>query len=226
MSTGASHYGLVSGIYDILGRFWTRGNIRKSKLWQIQFMKPGDYVLFAGSGTSEEVVYASKSGVNAVIIDLSEKMLSIARSKLAAEGIHDVVFIRGDICDHFSTSQYDVIVANYFLDVFDPSTMKEVLHHLKALLKFEGCLLIAGFTPVKGSKFNRWLAEIHHGIPLFVFHLLAGNALHQIYDYKPSLEELGFEVESSLDFRLFSAFDFGVHAICARKNRRNFNTYD
>lgn len=220
MSTNASRYGMVAGIYDKLGQFWTRGSIGKSKHWQLQFVKPGDRVLFAGSGTSEEASHAFKLGAKIVIIDLSERMLSLARARFEWQGIDEVQFICADILEHTPKTKYDVIVANYFLDVFNYSDMKKVLRHLAGLLSVNGCLLIAGFTPPKGSLFSRLIAEIHHGIPLLFFYVFAGNALHRIYDYKAHLEELNFYIEERADFPIFRGLPFGVHAICAKFGRR------
>ena len=216
MSTNSSRYGMVSSIYDRLGDFWTRGKIRESKLWHLQFLSSEDRVLFVGSGTSEDAILASKIGAEVVVIEISDKMLSQTRNRLLAEGITEIELIKDDILNHSKLSDYDVIVANYFLDVFNFPTMQAIMLHFTRLLKRNGLLYIAGFKPPSGGILKRVLAEIHHGIPIFIFHLFLGNALHKIYDYRATLNSLNFTIEKRVDLPIFKKCDFGVHAICAR----------
>ena len=214
-STQKSRYGLVASYYDFLGRIWTGGNIRKSKLWQLRFLKHGDRVLFAGVGTGEEVVQAAQIGVHVVIIDISNQMLCIARNKLIKAGIENVVIIHGDILDHYCPSAYDAVVANYLLDVFEPSTMQIVLIHLMRQVKQDGHFLVAGFAPASGSMVQKLLTKLHYGIPSLIFYLFLGNAMHKIYDYLPLLVQHGFMIHDRRYFFLFGKYIRSTYSICA-----------
>jgi ubiquinone/menaquinone biosynthesis C-methylase UbiE len=214
-ATKKSTYDTVAPVYDILGEIWTCGNIRKSKHWQLRFLKANDTVLFAGAGSGDEALHAALQGVHVVIIDISSKMLSRAKHKFLKAGVHNAQFIYGDVMDHDLPLHYDAVVANYFLDVFDPATMQAVIQHLKTLLKTNGAFLISGFAAVEGSVIKRITANFFHHVPLIIFHLIAGNALHRVYDYTEPLKELGFVVKEQQYFSIIKNYFPITHSLYA-----------
>lgn len=216
--TQKSKYGRIACIYDFLGQVWTFGKIKQSKIWHAQFLKKGDRVLFAGCGTGEEALTAAKGGVHLVLIDHSEEMISLARNKFRSHGVENFEFIHGNIMDHEAEQAYDMVVANYIFDVFDPATMEEVLKHLTTQVKEDGLLSVSGFAPVKGWGVDRWIVEFFHGIPILIFSLFLGNALHKIYDYEPLLDRLGFNVTARQNFYLLKNKFPVTHSILALKN--------
>ena len=55
-------YGLVSGFYDELAAFYSRGRIGATKQSQLQYLKPADRVLYPGVGRGEDAIQAARGG--------------------------------------------------------------------------------------------------------------------------------------------------------------------
>ena len=98
---------------------------------------------------------------------------------------------------------YDLVAANYFLNVFGRARMEAMAAHLTAQLKPGGTLMIADFAPPSGNLLQRLGAELHHGIPALVFALIVQQVPHAIYDYRPLLAGLGLRLDEVRYFQLY-----------------------
>ena len=110
--------------------------------------------------------------------------------------------ICGDILDHARPGGYDVVAANFFLNVFAEPVMAEVLRHLARQLRPGGRLLIADFAPAAGAPLPRALRWLYFGCAVLAFRVLAGNALHPMYDYPAQFPGAGLLPGESRGFRL------------------------
>ena len=97
-------------------------------------MRPGDIVLYAGVGPGEDAVLAGQFGANVTCIDVAPKMLQKVESRFRAAGI-PARMICGNVLDHKLTGHYDIVVANFFLNVFAEDSMRAMLTHLASLGK-------------------------------------------------------------------------------------------
>ncbi len=75
---------------------------------------PPARVIDLGCGTGRHALHLARQGYAVTALDLSEHMLEIARSKLAAEGLEANV-LRGDICDlsRFAPGEFDAAVCMF-----------------------------------------------------------------------------------------------------------------
>ena len=81
---------------------------------------------------------------------------------------------------HGPACQYDVVVASFFLNVFDEADMLRVLLHLVSLLVPGGRLLVADFAPPQGPAARRWLQRAYFGAAVRIACFIAGGAVHPI----------------------------------------------
>jgi demethylmenaquinone methyltransferase/2-methoxy-6-polyprenyl-1,4-benzoquinol methylase len=201
--TARNDFGPTAGFYDLLGHVYSAGAINTCKERQIDQIYPGERVLYAGVGGGYDAALAAGKGARVTAIDLSGKMLARAQSRFAALGPGiDVESIQGNILDHDRRGHYDVVAANFFLNVFDEPAMLVVLKHLVGLLRMGGRLLIADFRPLGGGPAQRAAQWIYHGIAITSFSLVAHNAVHPIYDYKDYFHRYGIQEESCTDMRI------------------------
>lgn len=116
-----------------------------------KFLKGSDIVLDYGCGTGTAACQFS-SKVNEVrAIDISSKMIEIARAKAAAANIDNVIFEQSDIFDSkYSNESYDVILAFNMLHTV-PSP-QDVMQRVNELLKPEG--LFISVTPCLRQKMS------------------------------------------------------------------------
>ncbi|RZI44523.1 class I SAM-dependent methyltransferase [Herbaspirillum sp. HC18] len=196
-------YKLVGPIYDWLSAFYSGKSIHKCKIAMLDRLKPGDKVLFAGAGHGMDAVHAARLGAEVTVVDLSETMLRNFQRKLEKEGI-DVPIRRlhSDIMKVREYEKYDMVVANFFLNVFDEQMMHRVLEHLIRLGKPGAHVVVGDFAYPTGNILSRMLKTTYwYGAVLF-FWAFAGNAVHKIYNYPESMQKLGLHIHEKRHYRL------------------------
>jgi len=194
-------YDGVAWCYDGLASAWSLGRIGRAKAWQVESVKPRDRVLYVGIGSGEEAVLAARRGARVTGIDVSPAMLRRARRRLAAEGA-PVDLVRADLFDFEVGRPFDVVAANFVLNIFAPETMRAALARAASLVRPGGLLMLADFAPPGEGRASRWLSSLHYGPVLLAARGLGLCRLHPIYDYGALLEPLGFELVTRAGFGL------------------------
>lgn len=194
--TSATKYDRLASIYDVLANLVSAGRIRAVKQAQLEDIRPGDRVFYAGVGGGEDAAMAARAGARVTVLDLSPKMLARAERRFRREGVHEnIESITGNVLQYRPAAPFDVVCANFFLNVFSPADKREVLTHLRTLVRQGGKLLIADFAPAEGG-FLLWLARnVYSAATMLSCHLIAGNALHGLYDYREDLAAARLQFE-------------------------------
>ena len=208
---GATSYNGIAWIYESLGQLYSGGQIYAAKASQLAQMRPGDSVLYAGVGPGEDAVLAGQLGANVTCLDVAPKMLKKVASRFEDAGI-PARMICGNVLDHKLSGQYDIVVANFFLNVFAEDSMVAMLSHLASLVKPGGKLLIADFVAPTGNRLARSSQAIYWGVTNLFYYLLRLCAWHPIYDYPRYFAATGLEFERIDRFRVGR---FGPQGFCA-----------
>jgi len=209
-------YERVAGFYDVVARGYSLGCIPAVRALHLTALAKGDRVLYAGVGTGEEATQAAALGARVTAVDLSSRMLDrfgvrLERAGLQAELICQDVRLHG-------ASGYDLVVANFFLNVFDRAEMERVLAHLAARLRPGGELWIADFARPPRGLFRGAFARLYYRPVNLAAWLLGLCSLHPIYDYEPSLSSLGWECVDRLGVPLgFAGGPVCYEALRARR---------
>jgi demethylmenaquinone methyltransferase/2-methoxy-6-polyprenyl-1,4-benzoquinol methylase len=200
MSTRGRSYQRVAPFYEELARVLSRGRIGAAKLSQLAWIEPGDRVLYAGVGSGEDAAAAARAGAHVTALDLSPRMLGRLERRLGTEAERVRL-----CCEDFSAHEggpYDAVVLNFFLNVFSPEEMQQVLDRSVGLLASPGGrLMIADFTP-PSRPLERIVFELHYRPLLFSAWALGLAALHPIYDYRSALEARGLDLLGATRFAL------------------------
>lgn len=119
-----------------------------------KFLKDNDIVLDYGCGTGTAACQFSSHVKEVHAIDISSKMIEIAREKTSAANIENISFEQSDIFDSkYAKESYDVILAfNMLHTVPDP---QGVVQRINELLKPEG--LFISVTPCLRQKMSFWV---------------------------------------------------------------------
>jgi len=125
-----------------------------------------------------------------------------ARS-LAGSRAEHVRFCCEDFFAHSAAEPYDMVVANFFLNVFAESMLPRAIARLSDLLRPGGTLLIGDFAPPVGHPALCILQRAYYLPPLALFRLLTRNPWHRLYDYRPVAERAGFTLEAHDRVRIF-----------------------
>ena len=207
MHTGKS-YDRLAWLYDAAAHLYSGGQIHALKTFQMGELQSGNRVLYVGVGGGEDAVLAANRRVVLTVLDASPLMLERAALKFRAAGVQDSIeIICADVLKHERPAYYDVVVANFFLNIFSEAAMKVVLAHLVTLIKPGGKLVIGDFSYPRGRSTTGTIQRSYYYLSMFTFWLFGGTPLHPIYDYPQYFE--------AVDLRTSSVKSFMVNAIFA-----------
>ena len=214
-------YRLVGPVYDFLGDVYSAGAIGRSKLAMLDAtrIRPGDRCLFVGAGRGTDAIRAARLGAAVTVVEVSPTMLRQFRDAVeAAKAGHpcpDITVIRGDVLVHDELGRYDVVVLNFFLNVFDEPVMRRMLAHSISLAGPDGRIVIGDFSYPTGNWLSRSLFLAYWYTAMFTFWLTAGNALHRIYHLETIVTEHGLEILEVKTFKLLG-MDCCSSILCKR----------
>jgi len=143
-------------------------------------------ILEIGCGTGHALVEFSDRGGKVIAIDLSEKMLEVARSKIQGRNVGlcqaDGLFIP------FSNDQFNIVFISFTLELFDTPEIPKVLYEIHRVLKKGGKLGIVSLAKrdILAVQIYEWF---HRKMPTLV-------DCRPIY-LQPILKEAGFDIQKS-----------------------------
>lgn len=215
--THGDDYRLMSRLYYALEVVYGGGAMQACKASQAEWIKPGDRVLYCGIGRGREAVLSAKKGAIVTGVDRSPSMLARARREASRHGV-SIELIETDVRTFDRKGQYDVVVTNFFLNVFEQDQMVAVLSHVASLVKEGGRLIIADFAPLAGGRVGRLLQSIYWNLPLYSFLLLTDTKWHPIYDYPQFFDRAGLRLETARHFPIFGIGPRWYWTILARRD--------
>ena len=206
-------YRIIGPVYDLLGTLYSGQAIYSCKVAMLtpELIKPGDRVLFAGVGHGRDAIRAAELGAQVTVVDLSATMLRKFRELLERENRsfrYPIREIHSDILKVQEPEPYDMVVANFFLNVFSEAMMVDVMRHLLGLTKAGGQLVVGDFTDSTGNFASRLLKRVYWYAALSLFCLLTKNPFHHMYDYPAHMEKLGLKVQ---DLKYFKRFNMSCY---------------
>lgn len=186
-------YDKISHVYDLLAEH-SEGPVRRAGLEKLD-ARPGEKVLEIGFGTGHCLVSLAQSvGPTGKVtgVDLSERMLEVARDNLHKAGLADRVELTcGDAVQlPYRSESLDGIYMSFTLELFDTPEIPKVLAECKRVLRPGGRIMVVGVSK-----------EVENGLLLHAFEWTHRH-FPNLVDCRPicvrrSLEEAGFGVESS-----------------------------
>ncbi len=162
MAALASVYNRVAGRYDFQHWFLTAGSDQRGRRELVEeAVHSGDKILDCGAGTGSTTLLAikkaGKSG-QAVLFDMSDNMLAVARRRVADVGLNNQVdFKTGDILNlPFQDNSFDVVLSTYSMcPVYDPA---EAARELYRVAKRGGRIGVAHSAEPRNQAL-KWLAD-------------------------------------------------------------------
>lgn len=149
----------IAPVYDSLSRMVYGRSIVSAQMHFLKYIPEGANVLIVGGGTGwiMEALFAVNKTCSIVYIEASQKMLQKARSRI---GIHDrsrVVFLLQSEIP--SEGLYDVIITNFFLDLFPHHRLEQIIQQLKDRVKHNGIWIVTDFVD-GGRLWQRMLLKL------------------------------------------------------------------
>lgn len=197
----APPYRHVAGVYDLLASAYSLGAIDRAKRFHHALIQPGDRVLYAGAGRGKEIVDAVELGAEVTCVEPCPAMALRLHDRLASHGERFTIVPR-PVQALTALPEYDLVVAHFFLNVFDPVEMQAVLEHLCGFVKPGGRIVIADFKPnaQSDSALTRFIRGAYYRPLNLAGRVLRICAMHPAYDYTPLLVLQGMTVEQRESF--------------------------
>ena len=153
----------IAFLYDEIAQIASFNQINKSQLAFLSHLSTQSTCLILGGGTGyflQKLLEENKT-IHVTYVDASVKMIASAQKRITKNlpnELHRVIFINACVED-FIFENYDLIICNYFLDLFDDAYVTLLIERFKQHLKKDGLLYITDFSiPEKG--FMHWSAKV------------------------------------------------------------------
>jgi len=140
----------ITFFYDAMACIASFNQINKSQLAFLSQLTTQTTCLILGGGTGyflQKLLEENKT-IHVTYVDASEKMIQYAQKRIKKnlpDELQRVTFICKDV-DAFEFSDYDIIVCNYFLDLFDQGRVRMLIQLYKKQLNQNGILYITDFS--------------------------------------------------------------------------------
>jgi len=212
----SDNYKIIGPLYDFLSMIFSAGQIDRCKKGMHDYIEPDNKVVFAGVGQGIDAIAAAERGAQVTIVDLSETMLDIFNKRIQGRYfVHPIRQVNENIFNFQEYSEFDMVYANFFLNVFTPEAEARLIEHLVRLVKPKGYVSVGDFCIPDGGPVHRFFQNFYWYIADVIFFVMAKNALHPVYDYQQQLRHLGLSI---MDVRYFKfLFDNRYYSILAQK---------
>lgn len=190
-------FGRIAGIYDFLAGAVSGGAIRKAQLHNLQFVPSGSKVLVVGGGTGWIVneIFSRTGAKHVTYLEPDAGMMKRSKGITAAHA-GKITYIQATHAS-IPNKQYDVIITNFFLDVFRDSELAAVTQLLTDRLTVNGHWLFTDF--VNDGRYNALQRTLVKTLYTF-FHIVCGLTTKKLPDYTTFLEQLPIHKTHSQKF--------------------------
>jgi tRNA (cmo5U34)-methyltransferase len=201
MTSALNGFNRIARYYDPLTRLVFGKAILNSQLEFLSSVPRGSTVLIVGGGTGgmlPSLLRRNPPG-SILYIEASSEMLKLAERNVPAEFTTKIEFVHGTHDSLPDGMQFDVIITNFFLDLFPDGEVGTICQQLSSRLRQHGLWLISDF--VKGDKW--W-----HGMMLWTmyrfFRFASGISGSRLSSWEEHLRTSGLRATASkLFFRGF-----------------------
>jgi demethylmenaquinone methyltransferase/2-methoxy-6-polyprenyl-1,4-benzoquinol methylase len=206
-------YRLIGSSYNLLTKLYSGNAIQECRLAMLDehLIQTDSKILFAGSGQGDDAIKASELGAETTLIDISPTMMDKSLTLLNQHPDKDSLNIKtilGDILKHEEKGYYDVVVANFFLTIFEKDKMLAVLDHLIKLCKPGGHIIIGDFNTASGNILQKTTHQAYWLTAATAFFAMTGNPIHSLYDYADILDKKGLKLIKQETFSVLSQSTF------------------
>ena len=211
------NYDRAAWFYEKSAKLYSTNQIRESKRQQMKHIRRGDKVLFLGAGSGEDAVMAAREGALVTCIDISQGMLDQVRKKLDMENL-DAELVCVNAYDYDRTSEFDVVAANYFLNVFRRGEMRKMLEHTASFVRPGGKYLIADVALPEGGLISRLFNIFYLKLAMAVCWTMGLVPWHENYDYPKFFAGAGLKFKAAEYFRFAKKGPILFQSIVATKS--------
>ncbi|KYG83809.1 class I SAM-dependent methyltransferase [Roseivirga echinicomitans] len=183
-----NNFNLIAPVYDGLVKVIFGSKLKQIQAQFLPLIPENAGVLIMGGGTGWIINELFNTGFKGRLtyVEASEKMIFL--SKRNCEFSDSIDFIHGEESDLPVDRKYDVIITNFFLDVFSKTRLDQVITILSEKLNEGGGLWICSDFYDTGKTSHRFLLWLM----LSFFRITTQLESKQLIDFHPKLEKEGY----------------------------------
>ncbi|SKC01634.1 class I SAM-dependent methyltransferase [Dyadobacter psychrophilus] len=188
-----NNYDRAAGFYDKLSKVVFGNALTEAQRSVLHFIPENAKILIAGGGTGmvlEEIARMRTSGIHITYVEISEKMLAVARRRKVGE--NKVQFIHAAIETFHSNEKFDIIVTSFLFDNFKEDKAAVVFNVLDNLLIPNGSWLFTDFNIEKNQSriWQRWLLKSMY----FFFRIISNVEANDLPEIEMLYSNAGYKV--------------------------------
>lgn len=195
----------IALIYDSLSKLIFQKSIFQSQLTHLNKIPTHANILIIGGGTGLILneILSKKPEVQITYIELSKKMLKLSQNRLDSLNAQKVRFIHGDekIILGFEPYTFDIIITNFFLDVFSSQKLLDVMQLLNGVLVENGLWINTDFVMSVTTGFEVWKKWLIKFMYLF-FNIFCNLEGKELLDLKTYFHKIDLPMIDSKSFFL------------------------
>ncbi|PIQ22025.1 MAG: SAM-dependent methyltransferase, partial [Cytophagales bacterium CG18_big_fil_WC_8_21_14_2_50_42_9] len=151
----AHSFSPVAGFYDTLAHFVFGRNLQEAQAANLQSMADNIRILIIGGGTGWilQQVLQNTQNSSIVYLEASGSMLKKTEERIGQITLSNQIEYRlGTEADIKQAENFDLLITNFFLDLFSPVYLQSILNKLDDALAPDGKWLITDFVmPISGK---------------------------------------------------------------------------
>ena len=198
----------IAPVYDTLAAIFG-GNIRKSQQYFLSQIPENARILIIGGGSGwilEEIFSVEKSFHRITYLEASATMLDLSKEKYKNyESLHPgrhfspIEWVKGTENNIPENNFYDVVITNFFLDLFNQTTLLEVMKKLSISLRKEGIWLFSDFN-ISEKPVDSWWQRIMIRSMYLFFKITCQLDTIKLPDIEQAFQQLAFKKVHSKSF--------------------------
>lgn len=167
-------FNAIAKYYDTIKYLVFGKSMLRSQLHFIEEIpRRGNFlILGGGSGEMLKPTLAASPGCRIVYVEASSEMLHYAKSRISDDHRKSIRFIHGtedDIPEHM---EFQVIITNFFLDLFEDSQALDISKTLKSRMSHDGLWIVTDFVDA-GKWWHRVLLRLMYRFFILTCHIEA-----------------------------------------------------
>ena len=131
------YFNRIYWFYDFLAKLVFGNTLEKAKRALLFILKEGDHVLIVGGGTGAILTYMDSLGIKLTIDFIEPSQGMIGKAKMRHVNNLQLAFY-GKPIEAFDGESYDVIITEFFLDLFEGKKIENLLFKIEPMLKERG----------------------------------------------------------------------------------------
>jgi ubiquinone/menaquinone biosynthesis C-methylase UbiE len=153
-----NNFDILAPVYDVLARLVFGNSIDKAQRCHLDQVPVDARVLILGGGTGKVLTYLLRINPSCTIVyyEASGRMISKSRARLDSQQQKRVTFIHAP--ELHADNSFDVVVTQFFLDLFTPAELKTRIEQITAILNPDAQWIAADFVN-NGTAWQRLLLK-------------------------------------------------------------------